>query len=289
MLPCGDRPPRRAEQRDWRAIRLRRPAGWPWPPREPSADLLPAVGAGGGLARRGGCRHHRVVRRLPILLERHEAVVSRWQGSIAELLPEGLAAAARAAHAAMEVETRRALSRGPALTPACAAGCSWCCHVHADASVPEILAAAAHLRRARSPEALSALRERLAEQAARVTALDDQERWAQRIPCALLAEDGRCSIYEARPLRCRAFHSCAVEPCRDALDGVRDAEAVASPPLTRASAAVEEAYDRALVQAGLSPEGYRFELGLLIALDDPGAGERWRAGEDAFAAARPQG
>lgn len=198
---------------------------------------------------------------------------------------DNLEATAIAAQAALDDAARGALARRPALEPACAAGCSWCCHVDVEASIPEVLAAAAHLRRTRPPEALAAVHDRLATHAAQVAPLDAEERWARRIPCALLAADGRCSIYEARPLRCRAFHSCSADRCREAFEGTSDAEAIACPPLARATAAVEEDFDRALVEAGLSPEGYRFELALLVALDDSNAGQRWRDGEDAFASA----
>ena len=40
-----------------------------------------------------------------------------------------------------------------------------------------------------------------------VERLTDDERWDARIPCALLGDGGHCSIYEARPLRCRALHA----------------------------------------------------------------------------------
>lgn len=227
------------------------------------------------------------MRALPLLDDRWDAIRRRWQGELAALLGGDLAAAAARAHVAMELEMGRALLRAPA--PDCAAGCSWCCHVHADATVPEILAAAAHVRAALGPEARAALRDRLTAQAARVADLDDDARWAQRIPCALLGADGRCTIYEGRPLRCRAFHSCAVDRCRQAFAGESEAEAVPSPPLVRAAGAVEAAYDGALLAAGLPVEVFRFEIGLLVALVDPTAGDRARAGEDAFAAARPRG
>jgi len=185
------------------------------------------------------------------------------------------------AHAALDEEAARALARPGAIRPACSAGCSYCCHVHVDATVPEVLAIVEHLERTRSPEALGALRERLAQHAARVGQLDDEARWAAKIPCALLGDDGRCGIYEARPLRCRAFHSCAVEPCREAFAGSEGAEPAVSARLERAQDAVEEGYDRALVEAGLSAEGHRLEIALLVALDDPQAAERWRSGDEA--------
>ncbi|APR76122.1 Hypothetical protein A7982_01469 [Minicystis rosea] len=227
------------------------------------------------------------MRALPIVDERIEAIRRRRQAEIGDRLAHGLGAAAVCAHDAIDEELRAALTRSTALEPACAAGCSSCCHVHADATVPEIAAAAQHVRTALSPEELRAFRDRLAAHVARVEGLDDQARWAARIPCALLSAEGSCSIYEARPLRCRAFHSCSVDPCRAAFQGTSDEEAILSPPLARAAGAVEDAFDRALVQAGIGAEPYRFEVGLLVALDDPSAVDRWRAGEDAFARARP--
>lgn len=218
------------------------------------------------------------MRALRVLQGHREAIQAQVKGEVAARLggdtqPENLAGAAVRAYAALDEEGSRALARPGALLPACSAGCSYCCHVHVDATEPEILAIAEHLARTFRPDAIAALRLRLAEQVRRVDHLGDEERWDAKIPCALLGEGGRCSIYEVRPLRCRAFHSCSVEPCREAFAGRGDAEPVPSPWLTRALDAVEEGYDEALAEAGLSAEGHRLESGLLRALKDPdGAG-----------------
>ncbi len=210
------------------------------------------------------------MRALRILRRRSEALSARVERDVSAVLagggsPDALVRAAEHAHAALDEAQGRA--RSLVLTPACSAGCSHCCHVHVDATEPEILAVAAYLEETRSPSDLAALRDRLAEHVRRVDGLTDEERWDARIPCALLAADGRCSIYPARPLRCRAFHSCAVEPCRDAFAGRDGAEAVPSPVLERASDAVEDGYDRALVAAGISAAGQRLEAGLAAVLD----------------------
>nr|WP_240808089.1 YkgJ family cysteine cluster protein [Polyangium spumosum] len=164
----------------------------------------------------------------------------------------------------MERETSRVQS---ARAPACAAGCSYCCHVHAYATAAEILAVAAWLCRSLAPEALCALKERLAAHVARVEPLSDEARWAARIPCALLDARGLCSVHPARPLRCRAFHSCSAEDCRDAFEGRSDLLPSRSPLLARAADAVEAGYDDALVAAGVDASGHRLELGLLRALE----------------------
>ena len=182
-----------------------------------------------------------------------------------EVSDDAQIAAARCA----QVEIDRAGPRAPALQPVCAAGCSYCCHVHAEVTRPELLALVAHLREAWTPEATSALRERLVRQVARVGGMSDAERWAARIPCALLDDAGGCSIHVARPLRCRAFHSCSVEPCREAFEGRGEAAPVKSPLLARAQDAAEEGYDRALIAAGLTATGERLESGLLALLDRP--------------------
>jgi Fe-S-cluster containining protein len=210
------------------------------------------------------------VRALRILRHHGEALSARVQGDVSALLagdtsPAALVRAAERAHAELDEADGRARSLVSA--PACSAGCSYCCHVHVDATAPEILAVAAHLERTRAPSELHAFRERLAVHVRRVESLTDEERWDARIPCALLDDDGRCSVYPARPLRCRAFHSCSVEPCRDAFAGRDGAEAIQSPALERAHDAVEEGYDRALVAAGIEAAGQRLEASLLTALE----------------------
>ena len=250
------------------------------------------------LPRRAGAVTMPAVRALRVLQQQSESLRARVHAEVASRLdgpatPETLVDAATLAHAAMDDAGARVLAHG-ARQPACAAGCSHCCHVHADATVPEILAIVAHLAASWTEEAREALRERLARQASLVAHLDDQERWAARIPCALLDGAGLCSIHAARPLRCRAFHSCAVEPCREAFAGRSEAGPDRIARLDQAHDAVEQGYDGALAGSGVSAAGHRLEMALLLALDDPDAGRRWLAaargdGEDPFARARPPG
>lgn len=230
-----------------------------------SRPLPPRLLAGPGATILGAMRSLRVLK------AQGEALRARVQGEVASLLgggeaPADLLGAARHAHAALDEEGRRALARSRAFVPACSAGCSYCCHVHVDATLPELLVIAEHLARSWSPEAVGALKERLAQRARDVGRMSDEARWAAKIPCALLGEGGRCSIYEVRPLRCRAFHSCAVEPCREAFGGRDDAAPVRAPLLERAHDAVEQGYDQALLAAGFSADGHRLEAGLLAAL-----------------------
>ncbi len=232
----------------------------------------------------------RAVRALHVLRNHAEAITARVKADVlaalgGELTIVTVVAAAEHAHAALDEVGQRVVARD-ALTIACAEGCSYCCHVHADVTVPEILAITRHLEETWSEPARRALHDRLALQVARVEHLSDDARWAAKIPCALLDDAGRCSIHAARPLRCRAFNASRVEPCREAFLGDAGATPAQIPRLDRAHDAAEAGYDEALVDAGLSAISHRLEGGLLVALDDPGAGARWLAGEDPFARAR---
>jgi Fe-S-cluster containining protein len=211
------------------------------------------------------------VRALRVIQERTEATSSRVRDEVAALLradpsPAGQIRAAHHAQAALDAEGDRVRARG--LVPACSPGCASCCHVHVDATAPEILAVAAHLRATLSEEALAALRDRLAAHDGHVRDLSDEARWEARIPCALLGDDGRCTVYPARPLRCRAFHSTSAEVCRRALAGWREVAPPTLPALDRVHDAVEDGYDRALAVAEVSPGTTRLESGLLAALGD---------------------
>lgn len=235
----------------------------------------------------------RRVRALAVLRQHDAAITAHAKADVARALgpepsTEALADAAARAHVALDAAGASALARG-ATPPSCSAGCSYCCHVHADATVPELLAITRHLARTWSEPSRSALTARLALQVARVEHLSDEERWAAKIPCALLDDAGRCSIYAARPLRCRAFNASDVAPCREAFTGSAEATPARIPRLDRAHDAAEAGFDEALAEAGISVEAYRLEIGLLVALEDPGAGARWLSGEEAFARARSPG
>lgn len=199
-----------------------------------------------------------------------EALARRAEEQIAACLARGDSPAEAAALAGrlLDEAVDAASLRAVSLAPACSAGCAWCCHVHVDASAPEIQAVVAHLRATRSEDEVRALSARLAEAARRVEALDDVARWEARIPCALLDEAGRCSVHPGRPLRCRAFHSCSAEACRAAFEGAPDADALplASRAMARAARAVEEGFERALIAAGIDVEPQRLEAGLSAAL-----------------------
>lgn len=131
---------------------------------------------------------------------------------------------------------------------ACRAGCAWCCHLRVEVRFAD----AAHLaRRARADPRLEA---RVRATVARVEHLDPVARLRAAIPCAFLElKTGACSVYEDRPLACRAYRSRDAGWCQS-LVGTTAARASGEPVITqglRLRAVITEA------MVAVTPEPFR--------------------------------
>lgn len=147
--------------------------------------------------------------------ERYDGVYASLRASMAEALSEAgdLGDGARvvmdmadAAAGAMSEHYPNQPAR------ACRAGCDACCHLYVMIPPGIAEAIAAHLKERRTPEALSALRDELQKAADAAAGLADPTMLVHR--CPLLGPDGLCTIYEVRPLTCRAFTSKSAAACR---------------------------------------------------------------------------
>jgi Fe-S-cluster containining protein len=195
----------------------------------------------------------------------------------AAALPEGAPPAARAAAertaadlraglAMPEIGRRRmeeadaevaALRRSdpPDAPLACAAGCAACCHMGVDVTVFEAAAVAAHLETRVDPRARARLHRRVLETAARTKGMDPHARRRAAVPCALLEDDGRCAVYEARPVLCRATMATDAAACHRAfLEGRAGEERMWHAPAARLKQAMlgsGAAYELATGQRGV--------------------------------------
>lgn len=95
---------------------------------------------------------------------------------------------------------------------ACRAGCDACCHLHVmvPPGVPEAIAR--HLVAHLSPPLLTALKAELQKATDAGQGVPDPSKLHYR--CPLLGIDGLCTVYEVRPLTCRAFTSKSAAACR---------------------------------------------------------------------------
>jgi len=173
--------------------------------------------------------------------------------------------------------------------PACADGCNYCCQGERVAvTLPEVARAVAHAQRHLDPAALGRV-----EQRARDNAPQTHGRTARgyplRLPCALLGEDGRCSVYDARPMLCRREHSLDVSQCKAGFDNDdvdRDMSVEHAHRVMALADATVEAYRSALSDAGTDAGYYELQEALHLMLSSPQSTRAWLDGADAFASAR---
>jgi Fe-S-cluster containining protein len=184
-----------------------------------------------------------------------------------------------------EEALRHAEQADPPPCSACKEGCDWCCHLTVGTSVPEVVRVLEYLRQNLSPDAFGALRER-------VLRLDEQRRERRAagrdeagLPCALLVNH-RCTAYPVRPLMCGGFNSSDAAECERFVQSSGQSPVPLYAPQLRLAAFILDGTVAGLSDAGLTGERVELTAALRIALEVPGAVERFLAGEPVFAAAR---
>jgi Fe-S-cluster containining protein len=150
---------------------------------------------------------------------RYEAIFSNLGAALSVALEQSatMADAFRDAAAIAEAASsslRDNIPNQPAT--ACTAGCSACCHLYVQVPPGTAAAMATHILTTFAPGDRAALHDRLTVAAAAVAAADPAR---LRLRCPLLGADDRCTVYEVRPLSCRAFTSRSVARCHDVVFG----------------------------------------------------------------------
>jgi hypothetical protein len=208
-----------------------------------------------------------------------------------------VAAMARAVHAlADEVWASVRAEAEPASQPsqiACASGCGACCHQLVAIAPAEAAAIARFVDQRFTPEQRKDLAERVGTLDTATRGKTAIDRARLRLPCAFLA-DGRCSIYDARPLRCRAVHSRDAGHCGwvlvnpDAAAQQRGARSDAGPYLVAPAKIMDAALTglaRACRSIGIDGVSLELTAATRIALAVPDLERNMAAGEPVFAAA----
>ncbi len=168
---------------------------------------------------------------------------------------------------------------------ACKEGCDWCCHLTVGVGVPELIRIVDYLRRTLSAEEFAALRERVRQLDAQRRELKSARRGDPRLPYALLVNH-RCAAYPVRPLTCHGFNSRDASRCERFVTAPGTTTVPLYAPQMRLATFVLDGMTAGLAEAGLAGERLELTAALRIVLEDPGAVERFLAGEAVFAGAR---
>jgi Fe-S-cluster containining protein len=151
---------------------------------------------------------------------RYEAIFSNLRAALAVTLAQSPTLADAARNTAELADAASAAIRGhipnqPTL--ACASGCSPCCHLYVQVPPGTAAAMVAYIDAAFTPPDRDALHERLTLAASTIATTADPT--ALRLRCPLLGADERCTVYEVRPLSCRAFTSRSLARCQQVVFG----------------------------------------------------------------------
>ncbi|MGE3680271.1 MAG: YkgJ family cysteine cluster protein [Bdellovibrionales bacterium] len=167
--------------------------------------------------------------------------------------------------------------------PACKAGCNFCCHMRVAATPLELFIIARHLVETRTVEELRSLEALFSENIAKFKDRTSYEYSALKMPCAFLDNEGKCSIYEKRPLTCRRWVSHFREDCekafhsKDGRGNIRiDGESYV------AGAGLEEGLVKRLNIMGLDNNHYELQSGLLWIFQTEDAEGKWIRKEPVF-------
>lgn len=152
----------------------------------------------------------KVIQHVVVSIARNNRVYTpRFLASIKSLYGE-----AEAAH--LEIKGLIPDSKMEQYRVVCREGCSHCCGLTVNVAIPELYLIFEYLRSTRSEEELKELAQDLK---AYVTAMEESNSVTEKlkIKCSFLKGD-KCSIYEQRPMSCRAWNSRSVSHCIEYLE-----------------------------------------------------------------------
>jgi Fe-S-cluster containining protein len=168
-------------------------------------------------------------------------------------------------------------------TLACRAGCTWCCYFTVDVRAAEVFGILDFVEQSFTPEEKARVYAEVRANSVALRKLGEGERVTRNIKCPFLNE-GRCTIYGARPQSCRNYHATNVAGCRQSYEEPEnlDIDPDFAPGVYQAGEAHVEAVSTAMRDAGYDVNAYELNCALDAALLEPGARERFESGLKPF-------
>lgn len=167
--------------------------------------------------------------------------------------------------------------------PACKAGCFYCCYYKVEVKAHEMLLIHEHMQKKLSAELRSQILESAKANAELIRSFTAQEHLSTNLKCPFLIEN-QCSIYEARPFRCRSFHAVQVNGCEASYNNPSDFTIATEliPDVSHYSDALSQGFEAAVMDAGFDHRTYDLNTALLEVFEDPAIEKRYKRGKKAF-------
>jgi Fe-S-cluster containining protein len=161
-------------------------------------------------------------------------------------------------------------------TLACGAGCSFCCYFTVDVRPVEVFAILDFVESSLTDAERTRVYTEVRANSASLRDLDEDARMMRNVKCPFL-NDGRCTIYAARPQSCRNYHATNMAGCQQSYEdpGNLDIDPDFAPGVYQAGGAHVEAFSNAMAEAGYDVAAYELNCALEAALSDPDARKRF--------------
>jgi Fe-S-cluster containining protein len=168
-------------------------------------------------------------------------------------------------------------------TLACRAGCTWCCHFSVDVRAVEVFSILEFVERTFTAEEKARVYAEVRTNSAALRNLGEMERMRRNVKCPFLNE-GRCTVYAARPQTCRNYHATNVAGCQQSYEDPDnlDIDPEFAPWVYQAGGAHVDAFSTAMRDEGYDVSAYELNAAVDAALSEPAASERFAAKSSPF-------
>ena len=163
-------------------------------------------------------------------------------------------------------------------TLACRAGCTWCCYFSVDVRAVEVFSILDFVERTFTIEEKTRVYAEIRANSTALRNLGENERMKRNVKCPFLNE-GRCTIYSARPQSCRNYHATNVAGCQQSYEDPDnlDIDPDFAPWVYQAGTAHVDAFSTAMRDAGYDVSVYELNCALDAAMSEPAARERFES------------
>jgi Fe-S-cluster containining protein len=157
-------------------------------------------------------------------------------------------------------------------TLACRAGCTWCCYFTVDVRAAEVFRILDFVEQSFTPEEKARVYGEVRANSAALRTLSEGERVTRNVKCPFLNE-GRCTVYKARPQSCRNYHATNVAGCRQSYEEPENLniDPDFAPGVYQVGSAHVEAVSAAMRDAGYDVNAYELNCAFDAALSEPDA------------------
>jgi Fe-S-cluster containining protein len=163
-------------------------------------------------------------------------------------------------------------------TLACRAGCTWCCHFSVDVRAVEVFSILDFVERTFTVEEKARVYAEVRTNSTALKNLGETERMKRNVKCPFL-NDGRCTIYAARPQTCRNYHATNAAGCQQSYEDPDnlDIDPDFAPWVYQAGGAHVDAFSTAMRDAGYDVSAYELNCALDAASSEVAARERFES------------